>query len=68
LHPYQRVWYQRLTLFEQNTKLPRGKWCIFEQIAGLMRDLEAKGVLLPDTATIAILNHYQNYDTIICNT
>src|SRR4028118_253658 len=43
LHPYQRVWYQRLTLFEQNTRLPRGKWCIFEQIAGLMRDLEAKG-------------------------
>jgi hypothetical protein len=54
LHPYQRVWYQRLTLFEQNTRLPRGKWCIFEQIAGLMRDLEAKGVLLPDTATIDI--------------
>ena len=54
LHPYQRVWYQRLTLFEQNTKLPRGKWCIFEQIAGLMRDLEAKGVLLPDKATIDI--------------
>ena len=40
-------------MFEQNTKLPRGKWCIFEHIAVLMRDLEAKDVPLPD-ATIDI--------------
>jgi KilA-N domain len=54
LHPYQRVWYQRLMLFEQKTKLPKGKWCIFEQIGKLMRDLEAKNVHLHDKATIDI--------------
>ncbi|MBW4494514.1 MAG: KilA-N domain-containing protein [Oscillatoria princeps RMCB-10] len=54
LRPYQRVWYQRLALFEQKTKLPRGTWCIFEEIGKLMRDLEAKGVLLHDRATIDI--------------
>ena len=36
LHPYQRVWYERLKLFEQKTKLPSGMWCIFEQIGKLM--------------------------------
>ncbi|NES03515.1 MAG: KilA-N domain-containing protein [Okeania sp. SIO2F4] len=30
LHPYQRVWYERLRLFEEKTKLPTGTWCIFE--------------------------------------
>lgn len=54
LHPYQRVWYQRLLLFEQRTKLPRGTWCIFEEISKLMRDLEAKDVPLHDRATIDI--------------
>lgn len=54
LHPYQRVWYQRLMLFEQNTKLPTGTWCIFEEIGKLMRDLEAKGVPLHDRATVDI--------------
>lgn len=54
LHPYQRVWYQRLMLFEQRTKLPNGTWCIFEEISKLMRDLEAKSVLLHDKATIDI--------------
>ncbi|MEA5520790.1 KilA-N domain-containing protein [Limnoraphis robusta] len=72
LHPYQRVWYQRLILFEQKTKLPNGTWCIFEQISKLMRDLEAKGVPLHDKATIDIsvgrawchwLREEENYDT-----
>jgi hypothetical protein len=72
LHPYQRVWYKRLMLFEQNTKLPKGTWCIFEEISKLMRDLEAKGVLLYDKATIDIsvgrawchwLREEENYDT-----
>ena len=54
LHPYQRVWYERLMLFEQNTKLPPGYWCIFEEIGKLMRDLEAKKVYLYDRATIDI--------------
>jgi Zn-dependent peptidase ImmA (M78 family) len=72
LHPYQRVWYQRLMLFEQNTKLPSGKWCIFEQIGKLMRDLEAKGIPLHDRATVDIsigrawchyLREKRNYDT-----
>ena len=54
LHPYQRVWYQRLRLFEEKTQLPKGTWCMFEEIAKLMRDLEAKGVLLHDRATIDI--------------
>ena len=54
LHPYQRVWYQRLMLFEKNTKLPSGHWCIFEEIGKLMRDLEAKNVHLYDRATIDI--------------
>lgn len=72
LHPYQRVWYQRLILFEQKTKLPKGTWCIFEEIGKLMRDLEAKGVPLHDKATIDIsvgrawcdwLRENENYDT-----
>lgn len=54
LHSYQRVWYQRLMLFEQNTKLPSGTWCIFEEIGKLMRDLEAKKIHLHDKATIDI--------------
>lgn len=54
LHPYQRVWYERWGLFEQYTKLPPGYWCIFEHIAKLMRDLEAKKVYLYDKATIDI--------------
>ncbi|MFM6403396.1 MAG: hypothetical protein ACKPGT_01595, partial [Microcystis sp.] len=41
-------------LFEQRTKLPNGTWCIFEEIGKLMRDLEAKSVLLHDKATIDI--------------
>lgn len=52
LHPYQRVWYQRLMLFEQKTQLPKGKWCVFEEIGKLMRKLEAKGAVLHDKATI----------------
>lgn len=72
LHPYQRVWYERLMLFEKNTKLPKGTWCIFEEISKLMRDLEAKDVVLPDQATIDIsvgmawcywLREKENYDT-----
>lgn len=72
LHPYQRVWYQRLMLFEQKTQLPQGYWCIFEEIGKLMRDLEAKGVALHDRATIDIsvgrawchwLREEENYDT-----
>ena len=54
LHPYQRVWYRRLMLFEQRTKLPNGTWCIFEEISKLMRDLEAKNVSLHDKATVDI--------------
>lgn len=53
-HPYQRVWYERLKLFEQKTKLPSGTWCIFTEIGQLMRDLEAKSVQLHDQATIDI--------------
>jgi hypothetical protein len=54
LHPYQRVWYQRLMLFEQNTTLPKGMWCVFEEIGKLMRKLEAKNVPLHDRFTIDI--------------
>lgn len=54
LHPYQRVWYQRLMLFEQKTKLPPGTWCVFGEIGKLMRDLEAKQIPLHDRATIDI--------------
>jgi hypothetical protein len=54
LHPYQRVWYQRLMLFEQNTQIPKGYWCIFEEIGKLMRNLEAKNITLHDRATIDI--------------
>lgn len=54
LHPYQRVWYERLMLFEKNTKLPSGTWCIFEEIGKLMRNLEAKKICLHDRATIDI--------------
>jgi KilA-N domain len=72
LPPYQRVWYQRLMLFEQNTKLPVGTWCIFEEIGKLMRELEAKGVPLHDRATVDIsigqtwcyyLREKEGYDT-----
>jgi phage anti-repressor protein len=51
-HPYQRVWYQRLALFEQTTRIPVGYFCIFAEIAPLMRDLEANSILLRDNATI----------------
>lgn len=54
LPPYQRVWYQRLLLFEQKTKLPPGTWCVFGEIGKLMRDLEAKEIPLHDRATIDI--------------
>ena len=54
LHPYQRVWYQRLMLFEQKTQLPKGTWCVFEEIGKLMRKLEAKGAPLHDRATVDI--------------
>jgi hypothetical protein len=54
LHPYQRVWYERLMLFEQKTNLPKGTWCIFGEIGRLMRQLEAKNVLLHDRSTIDI--------------
>jgi hypothetical protein len=54
LHPYQRVWYERLKLFEQKTKLPKGTWCIFEQIGKLMRNLEAKNIPMHDRVTIDI--------------
>jgi prophage antirepressor-like protein len=51
-HPYQRIWYQRLALFEQTTRIPVGYFCIFAEIAPLMRDLEANSILLRDNATI----------------
>ncbi|MGL4497667.1 MAG: KilA-N domain-containing protein [Planktothrix sp.] len=54
IHPYQRVWYQRLFLFEKNTKLPSGMWCVFEEIGKLMRNLEANQVNLPENATVDI--------------
>lgn len=72
LHPYQRVWYERLKLFEQNTKLPDGTWCVFEEIASLMRNLEAHQLILRDHATIDIsvgktwcnwLKEHKEYDT-----
>lgn len=72
LHPYQRVWYQRLMLFEQKTQLPKGYWCIFEEIGKLMRNLEANNVSLHDRATIDVsvglawcrwLREEKNYDT-----
>ncbi|MCL6753639.1 KilA-N domain-containing protein [Nostoc sp. CCCryo 231-06] len=52
LHPYQRVWYERLMMFEQKTTLPKGTWCVFEEIGKLMRKLEAKGAPLHDRATV----------------
>lgn len=54
LHPYQRVWYERLRLFEEKTELPKGRWCVFEEIGKLMRKLESKNVILHDRATIEI--------------
>jgi hypothetical protein len=72
LHPYQRVWYQRLMLFEQKTQLPKGYWCIFEEIGKLMRNLEAKNIPLHERATIDVsvgrawcywLREEKNYDT-----
>jgi len=52
LHPYIRTWYQRLMLFEEKTQLPKGTWCVFEEIGKLMRKLESKGAILHDKATI----------------
>ncbi|WP_414552500.1 KilA-N domain-containing protein [Anabaena sp. CCY 0017] len=72
LHPYQRAWYERLKLFEQKTGLPKGYWCVFEEIGKLMRNLEANNVPLHDRATIDIsvgqtwcrwLREEKNYDT-----
>ncbi|BAQ60059.1 KilA N-terminal domain [Geminocystis sp. NIES-3708] len=72
LYPYQRVWYQRLMLFEQKTQLPKGTWCVFEEIGKLMRRLEAKDIPLHDRATIDIsigrawcryLREQKDYDT-----
>ncbi|NEP44843.1 MAG: KilA-N domain-containing protein, partial [Okeania sp. SIO2H7] len=54
LHPYQRVWYERLRLFEEKTKLPKGRWCVFEEVGKLMRNLESNNVSLHDRATIDI--------------
>jgi hypothetical protein len=53
-HPYQRVWYQRLGKFEQTTRIPVGYFCIFAEIAPLMRDLEANSIILRDNATIDV--------------
>ncbi|MGK7922766.1 MAG: hypothetical protein AB4080_22460 [Trichodesmium sp.] len=45
---HQRLWWDRLTLFEQYTRIPLGYFCIFSELGYLMRDLEAGGYIFPD--------------------
>ncbi len=45
---YIPYWYQRLTLFTARTRIPDGWWCVFEELAKLMRELEGLGYVLPD--------------------
>lgn len=49
---YIPYWYQRLTLFTAKTKIPDGWWSVFEELAKLMRELEAVGYVLPDVSSI----------------
>lgn len=47
---YIPYWYQRLTLFTAKTRIPDGWWCVFEELAKLMRELEGLGYVLPDVS------------------
>jgi DNA-binding XRE family transcriptional regulator len=48
---YIPYWYQRLTLFTAKTRIPDGWWCVFDELAKLMRELEGIGYVLPDTSS-----------------
>jgi len=41
-------WYRRLGLFRARTKIPVGYWCVFEEIAGMIADLEQLGYIPPE--------------------
>ena len=47
---YVPYWYQRLTLFTTKTHIPDGWWCVFEELAKLMRELEGLGYVIPDVS------------------
>lgn len=47
---YIPYWYQRLTLFTAETRIPDGWWSVFEELAKLMRELEGYGYVLPDVS------------------
>lgn len=46
----QRLWWERLKLFEAKTKIPMGYFCVFGELGDLMRDLEFQGFVFPDGA------------------
>ncbi len=43
------VWYKRLKLYRQRTKIPVGYFSIFEEILGFVGDLEARGYVIADS-------------------
>lgn len=40
-------WFRRLGLFRSKTKIPVGYWCVFEEIASMIADLEHYGYVPP---------------------
>lgn len=47
---YIPYWYQRLSLFTAKTRIPDGWWCVFEELAKLMRELEGYGYVIADVS------------------
>jgi hypothetical protein len=47
---YIPYWYQRLSLFTAKTRIPDGWWCVFEELAKLMRELEGLGYVIADVS------------------
>ncbi|MCT7953567.1 hypothetical protein NG798_27605 [Ancylothrix sp. C2] len=46
----QPYWYRRIGLFRERTQIPKGWWCIFEEITSFVWEMESKGYVLPDSA------------------
>lgn len=48
--PQQLSWFNdRLKTFRRHTKIPSGYFCIFEEVIGLVADLEDAGCILPNS-------------------
>ena len=62
-HRHSLYWYDRLTLFNQRTHIPRGWFCIFKEIADFVSQMEAQGYQLADDARLdaSVGRHFCKY-------